>query len=233
MTALPARIAEAFERSLTSRAASFGLLCCVLPMGCSTLSQRAPDFVSVVRAASPAVVGVADDGGVIGSGFRIEPAKYLVTAAHVVATPHGALRVRWRGKDYPVRLLGQDTDSDVALLQLTEPAPIPALRLAPAEWEATPGAWILVLGCPFGGGVTATAGILSAAPGAVLEPKVLQTRIQLNAAVNAGNSGGPVLDQRGQVIGVANATIPGGFGLGFAIPAGAVSALLTKAGRER
>ncbi len=222
---------------LSAVASAVRALSCAMALtlaGCATATSRgAADFVPIVRSASPAIVGIADDSGVIGSGFRAKPSLLIVTAAHVVAHPAGALRVRWQGRDYPARLLAQDDGSDIALLQLDSPAPIGALALAPANAAPEPGAWILVLGCPFGGGVTATAGILSAAPGAVLEPKALQARIQLNAAINAGNSGGPVIDQSGQVIGVANATIPGGFGLGCAIPAAAVSALLTKTGRDR
>lgn len=211
------------------------VLAALLAVGaCASAPQRgAADFVPIVRAAAPAVVGVADDSGVIGSGFRAQPSMLIVTAAHVVAHPAGSLRVRSQGQDYAVRLLASDAEADLALLQLAAPAPIGSLQLSVADTAAEPGAWILVLGCPFGGGVTATAGILSAAPGAVLEPRPLQARIQLNAAVNAGNSGGPVLDQSGKVIGVANATIPGGFGLGFAIPASAVSALLKKTGQDR
>jgi serine protease Do len=201
---------------------------------CQPLAQRAaPDFVPVVRRAAPAVVGIADSTGVIGSGFRVQPSMLFVTAAHVVAHPKGALLVRWQGKNYAAMLLTSSEQPDLALLKLDDAVAIPALTLVPDRDAAAAGSWILVMGCPFGGGVTTTVGILSALPGAVLEPAVLRDRIQLNAAVNPGNSGGPVINLNGEVIGVANATIPGGYGLGFAIPASAVRAVLEKTGRER
>jgi serine protease Do len=201
-------------------------------VGCQPMRAGvAPDLVPIVRALAPAVVGIADNRGVIGTGFRVRPSLLIVTAAHVVFQPEGALHVRWQGKNHPVELLKVDAQSDVAVLRLQETVAIPALPLATGVDAAEPGAWVLVFGCPFGTGVTTTAGILSAAPGALLEPAVLRDRIQINAAVNPGNSGGPVVSLRGEVIGVANATIPGGFGLGFAIPAAAINALLEKAGR--
>ena len=87
---------------------------------CSATWQRsAPDFVPVVRIASAAIVGIADDSGVIGSGFRARPSQLFVTAAHVVAAPHGALRLRWQGKDYPSTLLSQDAATDVAVRKQT------------------------------------------------------------------------------------------------------------------
>lgn len=221
---------EAARTRLVRLAALSGALAAL--GSCSAVPPAMVDFSPIFSVAAPAVVGIADDSGVIGSGFRIQPSRLFVTAAHVTSNPHGALRLRWQGKDYPAQLLDADAVADVALLRLTQEAPIPALPIAAPGRDPIPGAWILVLGCPFGGGVTATAGILSAAPGAVLEPKLLQTRMQLNAAVNAGNSGGPVIDQRGRVIGVANASIPGGYGLGFAIPVAAVSKLLTKADQK-
>ena len=216
----------------TCRAIRFGLLA-VAVTACQPLPLREPpDFVPIVERAAPSVVGIADSTGVIGSGFRVLPSQLIVTAAHVVANARGDLRVRWQGHDYPVSLLKTSATPDLAVLRLTQAPEIPGLALADAGSSPRAGAWVLVLGCPFGAGVTATAGILSAVPGAVLEPAVLRDRFQINAAVNPGNSGGPVIDLRGQVIGVANATIPGGYGLGFAIPADAARSLLDQVGRE-
>jgi serine protease Do len=120
---------------------------------------------------------------------------------------------------------------DLALLELTTDASIPGLTLASGSALPAVGEWIIVLGCPFGTRPTATVGIVSAEPGAVLEPAMLRTRMQLNAAVNPGNSGGPVVNLEGRVVGVANATIPGGFGLGFAIPVSVLSNFLSEKDR--
>jgi serine protease Do len=152
----------------------------------------------------------------------------VVTASREVPTPApgAALRVRWHQHDYPARLRRIDTKADVAVLELDSEAPMPGLALAAAGHEARVGQWILVIGCPFGAVPTTTVGIVSAPPGAVLEPEMLAGLIQLNAAVNAGNSGGPVVDLHGRVVAVASAAIPGASGLGFAAPAADLAALL-------
>src|SRR4029077_12648537 len=127
-------------------------------------------------------------------------------------------------RKYPARQLGIDEQQDLALLQVSlEPAPA-ALTLAAAG--ARVGEWIVVIGNPFGAGSTATIGIVSAMPGAITSPASLAQRIQINASVNPGNSGGPVVNMRGEVIGVANALLPSGQGLGFAAPAKALQALI-------
>ncbi len=186
----------------------------------------------MIEAASPAVVALGNEKRLLGSGFRIAGTNLIGTAAHVVtasqdiATPGAALRVRWHQHDYPARLRRIDTQADVAVLELDSEAPMPGLALAAAGHEARVGQWILVIGCPFGAVPTTTVGIVSAPPGAVLEPEMLAGLIQLNAAVNAGNSGGPVVDLQGHVVAVASAAIPGASGLGFAAPATGLAALL-------
>lgn len=196
-----------------------------------------PDLQALVQHSAPAVVGIADDRpqaqaghpGVLGSGFRIAGTPLVATAAHVVAALAGPAVVVWQGQRWPARLLRLDEASDLALLAIDGAAPMPGLALAAADAVA-PGQWVLVLGCPFGTQPTATVGIVSALPGAVLQPAVLRQRLQLNAAVNPGNSGGPVLGLDGRVIAVANATVPGGYGLGFAVPVAALQDLLAAPG---
>jgi serine protease Do len=192
---------------------------------CSSTAPRSwPDFTTAIRRHAPAVVGVGDANGVLGSGFRIHGTRYVATAAHVLRSLQGVPVIRWDSRPWPARVVRIDDDADLALVEIDSNAPMPGLALSTRPVLA--GQWVLVLGCPFGAGPTATTGIVSALPGAVLEPEALAGRMQLNAAVNPGNSGGPVLGLDGQVIGVANATIPGGYGLGFAVPVAALSALL-------
>lgn len=172
------------------------------------------------------MVGVGDAHGVLGSGFRIHDTRYVATAAHVLRSLQGAPVVRWESRPWPARVIRIDDAADIALLEVDADAPMPGLGLSTRAVLA--GQWVIVLGCPFGAMPTATTGIVSALPGAVLEPAALAQRMQLNAAVNPGNSGGPVLGLDGQVIGLANATIPGGYGLGFAVPVAALAALLSQ-----
>ncbi len=187
-----------------------------------------PDFVELIRRVSPAVVGVGDERGVVGTGFRLVDTRFVVTAAHLLRPAPANPDVFWEDKRWPTRVVRVDTSSDLAILELPAEAPMPGLRLvAPASAPAT-GTWIVVLGRPFGTKTTATVGIVSATPGTVAMPRLME-RIQINAAVNPGNSGGPVVNLRGEVVGVASALLPAGQGLALATPAAAVTQLLPPA----
>ncbi len=215
------------------RALAVALGAALLGACASTPGHAPPDFADVIEAASPAVVAILGGPSVRGSGFRLAGTRVIVTAAHVLtgdsrAVVEGAaVMVRAHGEDRGAHVRRIDLVLDLALLELDAEAPIPGVRLARGA-PPRRGEWIIVLGCPFGGEPTATVGILSAPPGVIAEPARLKGLMQLNAAVNPGNSGGPVLNLRGEVIGVANASIPGGFGLGFAAPAADVDALLAR-----
>lgn len=213
-------------RALAAALTSLALLgaCTVVPQ------NRPPALVEVIERTSSAVVAIGDERGILGSGFRLAHSRLIVTAAHVVTPLRGAPVVVWNEKRWPARLAMVDEENDLAIVELSVDAPMPGLTLDPRTAAPPPGEWIVVLGCPFGALPTSTVGIVSAAPGAVLEPAALRGRIQLNAAVNPGNSGGPVVNLEGHVVGIANTTIPGGFGLGFAIP---VSALVNLLAAER
>ena len=198
--------------------------------GCTTLGGRGPaPLTDVIAHSSSAVVAIGAEKGITGSGFRIAGTRFIATAAHVADVPLQQMQphVVWRGEAYPIQLKLASRSRDVALLELLAEAPIPGLALAPADAPLVLGEWVVILGCPFGRQPTATVGIVSAVPGTITEPARLKDLMQLNAAVNPGNSGGPVVNLRGQVIGIANATIPGGFGLGFATPVAALAPLIT------
>jgi serine protease Do len=194
---------------------------------CATDRRRpvgtAPDFVALIASLSPSVVSVGDDSGNLGSGFVVRPGV-IATAAHVVAAARSPIAVFVGTRKHPAILLRSDESQDLALLQVRlEPAPA-AMTLAASAPRV--GEWIVVLGNPFGAATTATVGIVSGAPGAITSPASLAQRIQINASVNPGNSGGPVVNMRGEIVGVANALLPAGQGLGFATPARAIQALL-------
>jgi len=186
----------------------------------STDLATIPDFASLVERMAPGVVAIGDGKQTLGSGFGIGPGLVL-TAAHV-AKAAGASPVVISGASREAgRVLGSDEPNDLALIR-AEPTP-PVLPLSTVDPRV--GEWVLVLGNPFGAGLTATAGIVSAAPGAIEAPG-LTRRIQINAAVNPGNSGGPVCNVRGEVIGLATTFVPNGQGIAFVTPAAVIRTFL-------
>lgn len=217
----------------TSGASAIFIAVMAAVSGCAPFSlNRPPDLVQVIERTSPAVVAIGDERGVLGSGFRLADTSWVVTAAHVVTPePSGSPFVMWNAKHWSAKLTRVDKETDLALLELDADAPMPGLTMATDDAPPAAGEWIIVLGCPFGARSTATVGIVSATPGAILEPPTLRKLMQLNAAVNPGNSGGPVVNLEGRVVGIANATIPGGFGLGFATPVSELGDLLAAQSR--
>lgn len=164
-----------------------------------------------------------DDGprGVsLGSGFIISPDGYVLTNHHVV---DGADQVTVRLSDrreFKAKVVGSDEQSDVALLKINASG-LPALRLGDSN-QLKPGQWVVAIGSPFGLDHSVTAGIVSAVGRA--NPYADQRYvpfIQTDVAINRGNSGGPLLDTRGQVVGINSQIFSnsGGYmGVSFAIP---------------
>lgn len=188
---------------------------------CATVSAPAsaslPDFVSLVERVSPSVVAIGDSTQTLASGFAVGE-TLVVTAAHAVQTlGSGAVVTSARGR-HAARLVGTREQDDLALLEIG--ASLPPLSLATMLPRV--GEWVVVIGNPFGAGMTVTAGIVSAAPGAITATPELARRIQINASVNPGNSGGPVCNLRGEVIGATTTLVAGGQGIAFATSALAV-----------
>ncbi len=154
----------------------------------------------------------------LGSGFVIDKSGYIVTNAHLVAEG-GEIRVRLADRrEFEARLVGHDATSDIALLKI-EASDLPVLRIGdPAKLR--PGEWVAAIGSPFGLERSVTAGIVSAVRRTLPEESFVPF-IQTDVAVNPGNSGGPLFNLRGEVVGV-NSLIyseTGGYmGLSFAIP---------------
>jgi serine protease Do len=198
--------------------------------GCATREPRVPgalpDFVALIERIAPAVVAIGDGTQTLGSGFAVRP-TLVITAAHVAqAAGAGAVAVSRQGRQ-AARLVAMREEDDIAVLELREALPALALAASPSKV----GEWIVVVGNPFGAGTTATAGIVSAAPGAIAATPELARRIQINAAVNPGNSGGPVCNLRGEVVGATTSLVAGGQGIAFATSASALAAFLTSVGR--
>ncbi|RDJ22980.1 PDZ domain-containing protein [Bosea caraganae] len=158
-----------------------------------------------------------------GSGFFISQDGYVVTNNHVVKDAIEVQLVTDDGKTLAAKVIGTDPRTDLALLKVTEPGSFPFVQLSQAKPRI--GDWVLAVGNPFGLGGTVTAGIVSA-QGRDIGSGPYDDFLQIDAAVNRGNSGGPTFNQQGQVIGVNTAIYSpsgGNVGIAFAIPAATVS----------
>ncbi|WP_324262731.1 Do family serine endopeptidase [Altererythrobacter sp. H2] len=170
----------------------------------------------------------------LGSGFIISADGYVVTNNHVVA-PNGRGTVEQitvtmpDGTEYDAELVGADAQSDLAVLKIARAQPFPFVEFGESG-EARVGDWVIAIGNPFGLGGTVTSGIISSVlrnTGGGAYDRYLQT----DASINRGNSGGPLFDMQGKVIGVNNAIISptgGSVGIGFAIPAEVAAPIVAK-----
>ena len=158
-----------------------------------------------------------------GSGFIISADGYVVTNNHVV---NGATSVKVTlddGSSYPAKVVGRDPRTDLALLRIRRGDKFPFIRLGESD-DVEPGQWVIAVGNPFGLGGTVTAGIVSAR-GRDIGDGPYDSFLQIDAPINRGNSGGPLFNQDGRVVGVNTAIISptgGSVGIGFAIPSDTV-----------
>jgi serine protease Do len=172
-----------------------------------------------------------------GSGFIIDKAGHILTNNHVVegATSIEVFLASSGEREYglPAKVIGRDELTDTALLQLTE---MPSEPLTSAKFgdsaQMAPGDWVMAIGSPFNLSNTVTVGVVSAVgrPQAVALQRS-EEFIQTDAAINSGNSGGPLLNVRGEVIGIntmiiTNGASQGNLGIGFAVPINTVRDLL-------
>ncbi|HEY1397799.1 S1C family serine protease [Roseateles sp.] len=157
----------------------------------------------------------------LGSGVIVSPEGYVLTNNHVVA---GATEIRVQladGRDTPARLVGTDPETDLAVLRITLPPPLPVIHPGKAG-ELQVGDVVLAIGNPFNVGQTVTSGIISALGRTQLGLSTFENFIQTDAAINPGNSGGALVDVQGRLVGINTAiysrTGGGSLGIGFAIP---------------
>ena len=171
----------------------------------------------------------------LGSGFIISADGYVVTNNHVIS-PEGRGEVEEitvtlpDGVDYPAKLVGKDAESDLAVLKISGAKPFPFVKFGDSA-HARAGDWVIAIGNPFGLGGTVTAGIISAIQRVTGSGTAYDRYIQTDAAINRGNSGGPLFDMNGDVIGINNAIYSpsgGSVGIGFAIPAETAAPLVDK-----
>ncbi|MGQ0588995.1 MAG: Do family serine endopeptidase [Sphingosinicella sp.] len=165
-------------------------------------------------------------GGSLGSGFIISADGYIVTNNHVVAParPDAVVEqitvILSDRTEYEAEVVGRDPTSDIALLKINPRGPLPFVRFGDST-RTRVGDWVVAIGNPFGLGGTVTAGIVSALHRNI-GAGVYDRYIQTDASINSGNSGGPMFDLAGNVIGINTALISptgGNVGIGFAIPA--------------
>ncbi len=196
----------------------------------STVTSPHPDLelldsysravVGAVQRVGPAVVHVQvkqQRGEGAGSGFAFTPDGFILTNSHVV---HGASAVfvtTTEGDRFPAEIIGDDPDTDLAVIRSNVNAWVPL----GSSRNLTAGQMAIAIGNPLGFQHTVTAGVISALERTMRSRsgRLIDGVIQTDAALNPGNSGGPLVDSRGQVIGVNTATIMGAQGICFAIGA--------------
>jgi putative serine protease PepD len=168
-----------------------------------------------------------------GSGFVYDTSGHVVTNQHVVANARSVRVTFWNGQTYNATVVGSDSSTDLAVLKVAAPSSaLDPLTLADSS-KVQVGDNVVAIGSPFGLAETVTAGIVSALHRQMTSPSqfAIDDSIQTDAAINHGNSGGPLLDSQAHVIGV-NAQIEsdsgGSDGVGFAIPSNTIKSIATQ-----
>ena len=164
----------------------------------------------------------------LGSGFIIDPKGIVVTNNHVISGAEDIL-VRVDGdKEYKAKVIGTDPLSDIAVLKIESKDKFKSVKFGNSD-KARIGDWVLAIGNPFGFGGTVTSGIISAKNrnlgGAITR---YEDFIQTDASINVGNSGGPLFDMQGSVIGINTAILgqSGSIGIGFSIPSNSAKLII-------
>jgi serine protease Do len=155
----------------------------------------------------------------LGSGFVIDPSGLIVTNNHVIDGADEVSVTLSDGTVLPATIVGRDDKTDIALLRVHPKEPLPFAHFGDSD-RAHVGDWVIAIGNPFGLGDSVTAGIVSAR-NRDLSAGPYDDFIQTDAPINRGNSGGPLFDMDGNVVGVASAIFSpsgGSVGVGFAIP---------------
>jgi serine protease Do len=224
----------------------------------AAVAKPAPDgFSALVEKLSPAVVNIATEragqtalreaiqpspsawtgeakegareGRSLGSGFVIDPSGLIVTNNHVIEGAKEIYVGLQNGKRLRAAVAGRDAKTDIALLRVKPEKPLSAVSFGNSD-EAKAGDWVLAIGNPFGLGGSVSAGIISAR-NRQLDAEIYDDFIQTDAAINRGNSGGPLFDMDGKVVGVNSALLSpsgGSIGIGFAIPSNTARTIVAR-----
>jgi S1-C subfamily serine protease len=192
--------------------------------------------VGALEQVGPAVVSIYVGGaleaerarGGAGSGVVVTPDGYLLTNEHVVQQVNEARVTFVDGRTVPAVVAGRDPSTDLAVLR-AQAAALPYARLAP-EQRLRPGQLVIAVGNPLGFESTVSAGVVSALGRSLRSRhgRLIESVVQHTAALNPGNSGGPLVDSLGRVAGINTAIIAMAQGIGFAIPASTAQWVLTE-----
>lgn len=189
------------------------------PADTELLDAYSRAVMGVVRAVGPAVVSVHGQG-TSGSGVLLSPDGFLLTNCHVVQGRSKLSVVTHEGDKLPARVIGEDPATDLAVLRAAA-GELPYARVAEGD-SLQVGQLVIAIGNPLGLSSTVSTGVVSAVGRSMRsqEGRLIENVVQHTAPLNPGNSGGPLVDSRGQVVGINTAIIVMAQGLGFAIPAG-------------
>ncbi len=165
----------------------------------------------------------------LGSGFIIDPRGYVVTNNHVIADADEITVILHDDANLKAKVVGRDSKTDIAVLKIDAKKPLPAASWGDSS-KSRVGDWVLAIGNPFGLGGSVTAGILSARERDI-NSGPYDDFLQTDASINRGNSGGPMFNMDGQVIGINTAIYSpsgGSIGIGFAIPSSLAKSVVSE-----
>jgi S1-C subfamily serine protease len=189
----------------------------------ASLDALSSGIAAVVDRVGPAVVRVetARSGrrsGGIGSGVIISPDGLVLTNSHVIHGHHEARLTDTEGRDLEARLIGEDRDTDLALLRVTAARRLASALLGDSK-QLRRGQFVVAIGNPLGFEFTVTSGVVSALGRSLRASngRLIDDVVQTDAALNPGNSGGPLVSTRGEVVGINTAVIAGAQGICFAV----------------
>jgi len=202
------------------------------PNDADLLDAYSSAVVRAVEAVAPAVVRVhplTDDWASQGegSGFVVSNDGLILTNSHVARGASRIEIVTHEGQSLMARIVGDDPDTDLALLKVDRPYGLPPVKLGDSK-KLRPGQLVIAIGAPLGFEATVTTGVVSALGRSLRgeRGRLIENLIQTDAALNPGNSGGPLVNSKGEVVGVATAVIAGAQGLCFAIASNTASLVM-------
>ncbi|HKB27339.1 MAG TPA: DegQ family serine endoprotease [Methylomirabilota bacterium] len=152
-----------------------------------------------------------------GSGVIVDPKGYILTNNHVIENAQDVTVRLSDGRKLAAKVVGRDPKTDLAVLKVDAPGPLPVAELGDSD-HLRVGQWAIAIGNPFGLDRTVTVGIISATARNRVGVTQYENFIQTDASINPGNSGGPLLNLDGKVIGINTAIVAAGQGIGFSIP---------------